>query len=260
MIGETKSGYRNTLIAFTLYAIIFVLLMVQSNFVSRTSLIVLYLVIIAFVYGLRKREFMPLKWGKPTLFGVFFGSIMISAIFLVNLQIGWTKILDVSSKPAMFFVGAMILQALVSIGEELSFRELILRNFMIEMNATSAIAISSIMFAVIHIPSILKQGMEIEYNIIMIITLALNGVLFAMLYIKYGLYASIGFHFAWNFLQYNVFALKAGFSSLLELSYQGSHIFNGGQYGPEAGLIGILSMSLGIVAVAWFKRSQDKTN
>jgi len=259
MVDETQSKYSRIFIAFILYAVIFALLIVQSSFMNLASVAILYLIIIVIVCVLRNHESISLKWGPPTLIGVFFGSIMISAIFVVSMLAGWVQILEINSKSAIIFIEIIVLQILVSVGEEISFREFILRNCMFGMNKVHAIIISSLMFASIHFFSIMDQRMGIENNIIMFSTLFLNGILFALLYIKYGLYASMGFHFAWNILQYNVFALREGFNSLLELSYQGSIIFSGGQYGPEAGLIGILAMGLGIIAVILFNKKPDKT-
>jgi uncharacterized protein len=71
--------------------------------------------------------------------------------------------------------------------------------------------------------------------------------------LRWGLLSAIGFHFAWNFLQYSVFGmgLAGEFSSVLRLTGVGDVLLTGGEYGPEASLPG-LAVTLLTLGIVWY--------
>jgi membrane protease YdiL (CAAX protease family) len=96
------------------------------------------------------------------------------------------------------------------------------------------------MFSAIHIPSIVYYRLDVSREIIALAVVGLIGVLLAMLYLAYGLMSTIGFHFAWNFLQYNVFALSLSQPGLMDSRILKTNFLTGGSYGPEAGIMGFV--------------------
>ena len=108
-----------------------------------------------------------------------------------------------------------------------------------------AIAVSSILFSILHIPSILSIGMEKSNMVIMLLTIFTAGILLSLLYLKGGLKMAAGFHFSWNYFQYHIFSLRSGFGifgiTVMKPEY------TGGQAGPEAGFLGLLALIVGIL-------------
>ena len=201
--------------------------------VSNYYIYFAYLVIILIVIFSRE----SLRWGKSSLPGLLLGSALIGAVFLIEIIAGWIKVEGFDFNPALFFQ-FLVLQVLVSAGEELSFRGYILKNLIDETGIKNGIILSSVMFSAIHIPSIIYYRLDVSREIIALVVVGLIGVLLAMLYLAYGLMSTIGFHFAWNFLQYNVFALSLPQPGLMDSRILKTNFLTGGSYGPEAGIIG----------------------
>jgi hypothetical protein len=84
--------------------------------------------------------------------------------------------------------------------------------------------------------------------------IALIGVLFAFLLIKTGrLWAPIGFHIAWNFVQGYIFGIPISGSSndtaLLNTTFSGPDLLTGGAFGAECGAACTLIIILGMLFV-----------
>jgi uncharacterized protein len=68
----------------------------------------------------------------------------------------------------------------------------------------------------------------------------------------------IGLHITWNFFQGNVFGFPVSGQmagpTFIAIEQGGPDLMTGGAFGPEAGLLGILVMVLGIILIyAWVK-------
>ena len=67
----------------------------------------------------------------------------------------------------------------------------------------------------------------------------------------------IGLHFAWNFVQGNVFGFPVSGKSavgatVIAIDQGGSPLWMGGAFGPEAGLVGVLAMGVGaLLTLLW---------
>jgi hypothetical protein len=85
---------------------------------------------------------------------------------------------------------------------------------------------------------------------------ALGGFMYGIAFLgTRRIWLPLGLHFAWNFVQYPVlgFPLLDREIRLLHMSPGGSVILNKGNYGPEAGLIGMAFRFIVIVLlVIWF--------
>ncbi len=210
--------------------------------VSNYYIYVAYLIIILIVIFSRE----SLRWGKSSLPGLLLGSALIGAVFLVEIIAGWIKVEGFDFNPAVLFQ-FLVLQVLVSAGEELSFRGYILKNLIDETGIKKGIIFSSIMFSAIHIPSIVYYRLDTSREIIALAVVGLLGVLLAMLYLVYGLMSAIGFHFAWNFLQYNIFALALSQPGLMDSRILKTNFLTGGNYGPEAGITGFVLVFFALI-------------
>ncbi|MFA4935099.1 MAG: CPBP family intramembrane glutamic endopeptidase [Candidatus Methanoperedens sp.] len=226
------------------YLILTFVVLASMYFFALSAALVAYLIIILLAYILKNRD-SDFVWGMSWKSGFFFGFVLISSIFALELGLGWIKLEELYPGTLYILIGAVVFQLLVSIGEELSFRGYILPNLIDSIGQRNAIITTSILFAGLHIPSILMLGMEKFNTIIMFATIIAAGILLSLLYLAGGLKMSSGFHFSWNFFQYHIFSLRGGFG-IFGLTASNPE-FTGGSAGPEAGLLGLFVLVLGIL-------------
>jgi hypothetical protein len=191
-------------------------------------------------------------------------------IFGVELAAGWLKISGYLQAPPLgvpFGVGilcALINFFCVGIYEEMLSRGYQTRN-MAEgikgrvLNSKMAILVSylitSILFGLLHLGNP-------NTSWISTVLLMVAGLFLGLGYILTGeLALPIGLHMTWNFFEGNVFGFavsgtNAG-ATFIAIQQSGPTIFTGGAFGPEAGLIGLLAILLGYVAIlVWIKTTR----
>jgi membrane protease YdiL (CAAX protease family) len=226
------------------YLILIFVVLASMYFFALSAALVAYLIIILIAYFFKNRD-CEFNWGISWKSGFVFGFVLISLIFFVELGLGWIKLEELYPGTLYILIGAVVFELLVSIGEELSFRGYILPNLIDSIGQRNAVIATSILFAGLHIPSILLLGMEKFNAIIMFATIIAAGILLSLLYLAGGLKMSSGFHFSWNFFQYHIFSLRGGFG-IFGLTAANPE-FTGGLAGPEAGLLGLFVLVMGIL-------------
>jgi uncharacterized protein len=164
----------------------------------------------------------------------FFTAVLIlclGTLFLhLNGNLQWN---DFSFNPGDLFTGAIGL-LIVALYEELVFRGYILNNLLESMNKWVALAISAVLFTIMHAtnPSI---------NPLSIINIFLAGLLLGINYIyTKNLWYAIAFHFAWNFFQGSILGYEvsgANVNSLFSHQMQGNELFTGGIFGFEGSVV-----------------------
>ncbi|HEX3073815.1 MAG TPA: CPBP family intramembrane glutamic endopeptidase, partial [Ignavibacteriales bacterium] len=93
------------------------------------------------------------------------------------------------------------------------------------------------------------------------VNIILAGVLLAvgMVFTKQ-LGISIGLHISWNFFQGNIFGFAVSGTtvnfSLINIRTTGSELFTGGAFGPEAGLVGVFAMLMGIALILFYIKAR----
>jgi membrane protease YdiL (CAAX protease family) len=230
-----------------LYLLMVGLLFMNLAFVQDFpgSVYIMYIIIIfAVIFYFSKSLF----WGKKLAPGLLYGISLIGIVFLIEIIAGWVRIEGFNFNPVLLF-SFFILQILVVVGEEVSFRGNILQNLADETGIKTGIILSSFMFSAIHIPSFIYSGLDIQRLTIAFIVVGLLGAIASIIYLNYGLVSAITFHFAWNFLQYNIFNLSRSEQSIMKTSYIGTNILTGGSFGPEAGLLGLIIVLLALVTL-----------
>ena len=190
------------------------------------------------------------RLGNP-LPGLIAGSLAILAVFMIVLGAGGVIVngLNTNNIPAILVWG-FILQIFVVLGEELSFRQYIFADLERATGTAPAAVVSALGFAAMHIPSIISLGTAPTEAIIALATISIAGIVLAILFVKAGLFAAAGFHFAWNFLQYSVLGL-GNMSSALDVTKTGSDLLNGGTFGPEASIPGLIVIGAVLVSI-WY--------
>ena len=226
------------------------------------------LTILAFFLWVRLVEWRPVrsmglpKKGALAAFakGAILGSCMITGLFLILLALEAARLDRIQFNPATLFSWFLVAVGYViqASAEEIYMRGWLLPVISAKTNPYLGLAISSCMFAVIHLGN---NGVSLISSI--------HTALFALLAAVYALKAGniwgvCGIHFAWNFLQGNLYGFHvSGFdsqSSLLYFSTKGSSLLTGGAYGPEGGIPGVLICLLALVYVIFFMNRQwDKS-
>jgi len=85
--------------------------------------------------------------------------------------------------------------------------------------------------------------------------IVIAGVFLALGYLLTGeLAIPIGLHITWNFFQGHVFGFPVsgtgkGRATLIAIAQGGNDTITGGQFGPEAGLIGLVALALGSILI-----------
>ncbi len=230
--------------SFALYLLIVGLLTVNLYFVSDfpLSAYIIYIILILVVYYSSKNLF----WGERLVPGLLSGAALIGIVFSLEIIRGWVRVERFDFNP-YFLISVLIFQLLVAAGEEISFRGYILKNLMSEMGVGKGIFLSSFMFSTIHLPSIIYYGLDISRGAIAFIVVGLLSAIVSIIYLNYGLWSAISFHFAWNFLQYNVFNMSENHQGIMIISYTGQDLLTGGNYGPEAGILGFIIVFSGLI-------------
>ena len=202
------------------------------------------------------------RWWAELGAGVVIGGLLMALIFVVELGAGWLTIEDryVASPDVPF--GVAILDPLVTfiavgIYEELFSRGYHLRNLAeglrglklgVELRSGAALILATLLSASVF--GLLHAGND-NASAISTINVALAGGMLAMGMIWTGQLAlPIGLHIGWNFFQGNVFGFPVSGNFMgprvFAIEQGGDALITGGAFGPEAGVIGIAAMALGL--------------
>lgn len=203
-------------------------------------------------------------WWLDLFFGMVLGALLISAIFLVELGLGWVEIVGAletfgSGAPFAFAVLLPVVMFLcVGISEETVFRGYQLKNAAEGLNYPAlgprgaillAFVLSSVFFGALHADNP-------NATIVSTLNIVLAGLMLGSGYVLSGeLAIPIGLHITWNFFQGAVYGFPvSGFgpfgATFLATRQTGSDLWTGGSFGPEAGLLAPVAMLLGISLIA----------
>jgi uncharacterized protein len=207
-------------------------------------------------------------WWLDLFFGMALGALLITAVFLAELGLGWVTVTGAfeSLVPgAPFWLAILVPAALflcVGFYEELLSRGYQLRNAAEGLNLPGvgprnavllAWVLSSAFFGYLH-------ATNPNATLLSTVNVALAGLMLGFGYILTGeLAIPIGLHVTWNFFQGAVFGfpvsgLRVGGASFLSLDQGGPDLWTGGPFGPEGGLLGPVAMVVGILLTALWVR------
>lgn len=143
--------------------------------------------------------------------------------------------------------------------EEVFFRALLLSGLVVVLGGRKwlALIISAVAFGIIHLNNPGASALSAFGN-------ALGGIIYGMAFLGgKNLWLPMGLHFSWNFSQGPIFGFPVSgmdFGGMVIQEPTGSALLNGGAYGPEAGLVGIVFrfviMLLVVLYLQW--RSQGR--
>jgi hypothetical protein len=117
--------------------------------------------------------------------------------------------------------------------------------------------LSSVFFAFAHLRNPYFSGMAV-------LGLVLAGLFLAYSYLRTRqLWLPIGLHIGWNFFEGVVFGFPvSGLTDVMPMLVlqraAGPEIITGGGFGPEAGLILLPALALGVIIIQWYTRARGK--
>ena len=205
------------------------------------------------VFDQRSISSLGLELSKNTwfelAFGLLVGGAVMGLIFLMEWSFGWLEFTGFAweSRPtgSLLVEGGIFLLVFGSVAwqEELLFRGYWLQNLREGLNLVWAVGITSVLFAVAH------WGNP-QFSLLPLVGLFLAGLLIAFSYVVSGrLWMPIGVHLGWNLIGGLVFGFPVSglqVPSLVELEMTGPEIWTGGAFGPEAGLVLVPGLLLGV--------------
>ncbi|MBN2002681.1 MAG: CPBP family intramembrane metalloprotease [Anaerolineae bacterium] len=210
-------------------------------------------------------------WWADFAFGLALGAGLLATIFLVQWAAGWIAVTGTwrENIAAPGFGAAMVSALLdclcVGVYEELFSRGYHLKNLSEGLGGAlgakgatvAAVLISSAVFGLLHL-------LNANATVLGAFDITVAGVMLATGYLLTGeLAIPIGIHITWNFFQGAVFGYPvSGYAhpaSLTSIRLLGNPLVTGGDFGPEASLVGLGACLVGIVAIVAWVRRRDTT-
>lgn len=205
-------------------------------------------------------------WWTELAAGLALGAVLMSMIFALVWLLGWIEVSNIFAVLAadipfvVAILGALIVFIVIGVTEELMFRGYVLRNCAegfhgIGVSPRNAVlaawVLSSALFGGFHI-------LNPNATIASTINLTLAGMMLGLPMVLTGrLGMPIGLHIAWNFVQGNIYGFPVSgndFSrvTVFETITGGPELWTGGEFGPEAGVLGLLAILAGSMMIIWW--------
>jgi membrane protease YdiL (CAAX protease family) len=197
--------------------------------------------------------------------GVAIPLVMMGLIFGIELVSGWLTLDGFAWQSDSIFqvIGqtfiALVIFVLVGWNEELLYRGYVLQNLSEGLNRFWGVLISSIVFGLMHLGN---PNSDSKWFVASGIFLA--GVFLAFGYLRTNqLWLPIGLHIGWNFFEGVVFGFPvSGLDTyrLTQTTIQGPPLWTGDAFGPEAGLVLIPALVVGMLLIYLYTRKRSAFN
>lgn len=233
LIGHYLAGFKLNELASTMGTPTQMLITQFFNFLGTALVLFLMMKIVdreKFVnLGFQTKGRMP-----DTVTGILLGLLAMGLGFFILRAAGNLTVSGVDFDFREFLL-LLLIFALVAVAEEMLMRGYILKNLMLSMNKYAALAVSSLMFALMHVanPNFSWLGF---WGIL------LAGIALGATYIyTRNLWFPIAYHFSWNFFQslfgFNVSGIDV--YSVLTIAPQGEEHISGGSFGFEGSVLSL---------------------
>ena len=211
-------------------------------------MIVLYALFVRWFEKHPAKDIPFLRLAADTGKGLAIGAIFMLVVTLVMMAFGLYRITGAGTENPLSLVSAFFLFLYVAVGEEILFRGILFRWIDEKWGFIAALIVSALLFGFMHYG---QPGATWWSSLAIAIE---AGLLLGAAY-KYSgtLWLPIGIHWAWNFVQGNIFGFEvsggdAG-TALLQATVNGPDILTGGKFGAEASVITVV---LGLALSAWY--------
>lgn len=173
---------------------------------------------------------------KEFIVGLALGAVTMSIAAIVIIAIGDVYVINKISKPeiSMSLLYGLIIFIFVGFGEEILSRGYIMSVLKQTRNKWIVLIGPALIFAALHLGN---PGIDI----LSFINLFLVGVLFAYMFMKSkNIWMPIGYHITWNYFQGYIWGFEVSglnVNGLYKIKKISNNIINGGEFGPEGGII-----------------------
>lgn len=207
-----------------------------------------------------------LKLDQWTAFDIFAGFLitffMMGFIYLIQWGLGWLTFDGFAWETDSLLtvlggtLGMFAVFILVGWNEELLSRGYHLQTIASGLNLFWGVILSSTVFGVLHLGNPNATWVSAA------------GIFFAGLFLAYGyittrqLWLSIGLHLGWNFFEGVVFGFPVSGLDIYRLTHitvHGPELWTGGAFGPEAGLVVLPGLLLGVALIFVYARFVRKS-
>jgi membrane protease YdiL (CAAX protease family) len=196
------------------------------------------------------------------LVGFAVGGLMIGLIFYLESALGWLTIEKYAwqnyplEEVRSLMIGMLVTFIFVGWQEELISRGYLLQNLIDGLNVFWGVMISSFLFGLLHLANP-------NSSIAGAVGTFLLGIFLSYAYLATRqLWLPIGLHIGWNFFEGPIFGYPvSGVDAfrLLQQSVNGPSLVTGGSFGPEAGLILLVGLVLGVGTVYAYSRFRSNS-
>lgn len=218
-----------------------------------TILIALVLLLFKLLYKrpLWQMGFYKQNWAKDLLLGGLFGIVSISILFAILVATGNAIVAEVNTNYLfqIDFLYDFLFFVFVGFFEEVLSRGFMMTALKTTRNKWVILLVPSVIFGALH-------ATNPNVTLLSLTNIALVGILFALLLIKTGkLWAPIGYHITWNFVQGNIFGVAVSgtqTNSLMRTTFAGSDLLTGGAFGIEGGILCTVVILASILLLHFF--------
>ncbi len=146
--------------------------------------------------------------------------------------------------------------------EEFLCRGIILCSLKNRTSLAVAIGVSTVMFIIPHLSTLLDMGAV--YGVLGIINLILISIIFSLLTIQFNsIWVVCGLHTSWNFILFSILGLNLSGNdetvmAIFNMQSVGKNICNGGKYGIEASVITSIVLAVA-TALIWYINKKKVT-
>jgi membrane protease YdiL (CAAX protease family) len=203
--------------------------------------------------GLRWKGHVAEMW-----LGFAIGTCLIAAGVACLLLLRQIELVKADFHLSLYFIILPFTILLGAFKEEIVLRGYVQRNLMQSCNKYVALLVSSLLFSLLHIFSIIDGG----FTMFPLLQIFLLGVLLGLPYLyTQNLWCSVALHFSLNFFQGFVFGFSVSgtpFYSLLQQQRVEDNLLNGGNFGFEGSILCALLTAVACVWIGWrFKRKNN---
>ncbi|MBP3774046.1 MAG: CPBP family intramembrane metalloprotease [Bacteroidaceae bacterium] len=208
------------------------------TFLGATVLLVLYFFAVKLIERTEPSDLPAERIASDLGLGLLIGAVFISCVVGLILALGWANI-----EPAHFTwknqFSAFMLFFAVAVGEEILFRGILFRWIDERWGLAYALLVSAVIFGAMHIG---QPGATVWSCFAIAIE---AGLLLGAAYKWSGtLWLPIGIHWAWNYVQGDVFGVAVSGSddapTFFNTIMSGPDIITGGSFGAEASIIAVI--------------------
>jgi len=186
------------------------------------------------------------SWHRSVLLGISIGLVLPTSLMVAETATGWITFVPALWSAAIL-LSVVTKVTLVVVVEEVVFRGYLLQHFSFTRGTRQAILLSSLLWALLHLPNMVSSGISLAPLAMGIITFVLIGVALSIgfLHTDNTLWLPLSLHLGYN-LSYSFLGLFAA------ATYHAPQWLVGHPaWAPESGLLGVLLASAILVIVRW---------